>query len=149
MSGLSGMLSTTARSLDAQRYGLDSAGQNIANVARISPASAWPRASAGTPSASTPLPAFRRSLGFRSGLDTLAYELAQQVNIAAGSVAATPGDNGTAQAQQIDKLRDGVFAVSLDEEAAPMMRFQRPYEANARFFTTVNQTLDVLLNLGR
>ena len=32
MSGLFGMLSTTARSLDAQRYGLDSAGQNIANV---------------------------------------------------------------------------------------------------------------------
>jgi len=30
-----------------------------------------------------------------------------------------------------------------------MMRFQRAYEANARFFTTVNQTLDVLLNLGR
>ena len=32
MSGLFGMLSTTARSLEAQRYGLDAAGQNIANV---------------------------------------------------------------------------------------------------------------------
>ena len=32
MSGLFGMLSTTARSLEAQRYGLDSAGQNIANM---------------------------------------------------------------------------------------------------------------------
>jgi len=51
--------------------------------------------------------------------------------------------------QQIDNLRDGVSGVSLDEEAASMMRFQRAYEANARFFTTVNQTLDVLLNLGR
>jgi flagellar hook-associated protein 1 len=39
--------------------------------------------------------------------------------------------------------------VSLDEEAASMMRFQRAYEANARFFTVVNETLDVLLNLGR
>jgi flagellar hook-associated protein FlgK len=29
------------------------------------------------------------------------------------------------------------------------MRFQRAYEANARFFTTINETLDVLLNLGR
>ena len=38
---------------------------------------------------------------------------------------------------------------TLDEEAASMMRFQRAYEANARFFTTVNETLDVLLNLGR
>ena len=51
--------------------------------------------------------------------------------------------------QQIDNLRDAVSGVSLDEEAASMMRFQRAYEANARFFTTVNQTLDVLLNLGR
>ncbi len=32
MSGLFGMLSTTARSLDAQRFGLDVAGQNVANV---------------------------------------------------------------------------------------------------------------------
>jgi flagellar hook-associated protein 1 len=176
--------------------------------------------------------------GYRSQLDTLAYEVVQQVNtlhdagftlagtdappffqplaavagaasqiavdptvaantslIAAGSIAATPGDNGTARAlatlrdarvlsggsatftgfytdlvydvgqdrsiavsegniraevvQQIDNLRDGVSGVSLDEEAASMMRFQRAYEANARFFTTVNQTLDVLLNLGR
>jgi flagellar hook-associated protein 1 FlgK len=50
---------------------------------------------------------------------------------------------------QIENLRDSVSGVSLDEEAAAMMRFQRAYEANARFFTTVNQTLDVLLNLGR
>ena len=116
--------------------------------------------------------------------------------IAAGSVAGTPGDNGTARGagraarrararraaaprspastptssttsartaasrwpkadirgevvQQIENLRDSVSGVSLDEEAASMMRFQRAYEANARFFTTVNQTLDVLLNLGR
>jgi flagellar hook-associated protein 1 len=175
---------------------------------------------------------------YRSQLDTLAYEVVQQVNtlhdagftlagvdappffqplaapagaasqialdptvaanaslIAAGGVAATPGDNSTARAlatlrdarvlsggsatftsfytdlvydvgearslalseanvrgevvQQIDNLRDAVSGVSLDEEAASMMRFQRAYEANARFFTTVNQTLDVLLNLGR
>jgi flagellar hook-associated protein 1 FlgK len=51
--------------------------------------------------------------------------------------------------RQIQNLRDGVSGVSLDEEAAAMMRFQRAYEANARFFTTVNQTLDTLLGLGR
>ena len=32
MSGLFGMLSTTSRALDTQRYGLDATGQNIANV---------------------------------------------------------------------------------------------------------------------
>jgi flagellar hook-associated protein 1 FlgK len=176
--------------------------------------------------------------GYRSQLDTLAYEMVQQVNtlhdagftlsgvdappffqplgavagaaaqialdptvaanatlIAAGSVAATPGDNGTARGlaalrdarvlaggsatftgfytdlvygigedravalgegniradvvNQIENLRDSVSGVSLDEEAASLMRFQRAYEANARFFSTVNETLDILLNLGR
>ena len=115
--------------------------------------------------------------------------------IAAGSVAATPGDNGAARAiaalrdarvlsgntatftgyytdlvggigrdragaiasgqvhgevvRQIENLRDNVSGVSLDEEAAAMMRFQRAYEANARFFQTVNDTLDVLMSLKR
>jgi flagellar hook-associated protein 1 len=50
--------------------------------------------------------------------------------------------------RQIENLRDSVSGVSLDEEAAAMMRFQRAYEANARFFTTINSTLDVLMNLG-
>jgi flagellar hook-associated protein 1 len=115
--------------------------------------------------------------------------------IAAGSVAATPGDNGAARAiaalrdarvlsgntatftgyytdlvggigrdrasaiasgavhgevvQQIENLRDNVSGVSLDEEAANLMRFQRAYEANAKFFQTINDTLDVLMSLKR
>ena len=32
MSGLFGMLSSTSRALDTQRYGLDATGQNLANV---------------------------------------------------------------------------------------------------------------------
>lgn len=176
--------------------------------------------------------------GYRAQLDTLAYEVATQVNtlhdagftlagtdappffqplatatgaagqiavnptvvanttlIAAGSIAATPGDNGTARdlaalrdarvlsggsatftgfytnlvydvgaersvalsesairgdvVTQIENLRDGVSGVSLDEEAASLMRYQRAYEANARFFSTINDTLDILMSLGR
>jgi flagellar hook-associated protein 1 len=49
--------------------------------------------------------------------------------------------------RQVETLRDSVSGVSLDEEAANMMKFQRAYEANARFFTTVNSALDTLLNL--
>ena len=49
--------------------------------------------------------------------------------------------------RQIRNLQDGVSGVSLDEEAADLMRFQRAYEANARFFTTVNDTLTTLLNM--
>jgi flagellar hook-associated protein 1 FlgK len=49
--------------------------------------------------------------------------------------------------RQMRNLQDGVSGVSLDEEAADLMRFQRAYEANARFFTTVNDTLTTLLNM--
>jgi len=47
---------------------------------------------------------------------------------------------------QVATLRDQVSGVSLDEEAMQMMKFQRAYEANARFFRVIDQTLDVLLN---
>lgn len=49
---------------------------------------------------------------------------------------------------QVETLRDQVSGISLDEEAAEMLRFQRAYEANARFFQTINETLDVLMSLG-
>lgn len=48
---------------------------------------------------------------------------------------------------QVERLRDQVSGVSLDEEAASMLRFQRAYEANARYFTTVDNVLATLLHL--
>lgn len=50
---------------------------------------------------------------------------------------------------QIELLRDNVSGVSVDEEAALMMRFQRAYEANARFFGVVDEVLQTLLSLKR
>lgn len=51
--------------------------------------------------------------------------------------------------QQIELLRDSISGVSIDEEAAMMLRFQRAYEANARFFTVVDETIQTLLSLKR
>ena len=51
--------------------------------------------------------------------------------------------------RQIENLQDSVAGAPLDEEAAAMMRFQRAYEANARYFSVINSALDVLMNLGR
>ena len=48
---------------------------------------------------------------------------------------------------QIEALRDSVSGVSLDEEAANMLKFQRAYEANARFFMTVDSAIDTLINM--
>jgi flagellar hook-associated protein 1 FlgK len=65
-------------------------------------------------------------------------------------------DSSTAQAEQknrqeivsqIDALRESVSGVSLDEEAMMMMKFQRAYEANARYFTTVDTAIDTLMQM--
>ena len=49
--------------------------------------------------------------------------------------------------RQLLRLRDDASGVSVDEEAANLMRFQRAYEANARFFTTINDTLTTLMEM--
>ena len=48
---------------------------------------------------------------------------------------------------QVESLRDAVSGVSLDEEAMMMMKFQRAYEANARFFATIDSAISTLLNM--
>ena len=45
-----------------------------------------------------------------------------------------------------DRRRANVSGVSLDEEAADMVRYQRAYEAAARVLTTYDQLLDTLIN---
>jgi flagellar hook-associated protein 1 FlgK len=45
---------------------------------------------------------------------------------------------------QIQALNDSVSAVSLNEEAATLVKFQRGYQANAQFFAAINQTIGAL-----
>ena len=46
--------------------------------------------------------------------------------------------------------RDSISAVSLDEEMADLLKFQRAFQASSRVFTTVDQLLDNVVNqLGR
>lgn len=65
-------------------------------------------------------------------------------------------DSASAQADQtsrqgivkaVERLRDSVSGVSLDEEAAAMIKYQRAYEANAKFFAAIGDTLDTLLRI--
>jgi len=51
--------------------------------------------------------------------------------------------------QQLEDQRSSISGVSLDEEAANMIRYQTAYQAAARVITTVNQMLDDVVNLGR
>jgi flagellar hook-associated protein 1 FlgK len=71
-----------------------------------------------------------------------AYRVGTDVSSAKASSA-----SHDAVTRQLQQLRDQTSGVSLDEEAANLMRFQRAYEANARYFTTISDTLNTLMNM--
>ena len=50
---------------------------------------------------------------------------------------------------ELDALRDQVSGISLDEEAVNLVKFQKAYEASARFFRAIDSTLDTLLGILR
>ena len=47
---------------------------------------------------------------------------------------------------QVDASRESVAGVNLDEEMTNMLQFQHAYSAAARLITTIDETLDVLIN---
>ena len=66
-----------------------------------------------------------------------------------GSLAATAASNESASAAvtaSLTRERAEVSSVSLDEELANMVRYQRAYEASARVITVVDEMLDKLVN---
>jgi len=54
--------------------------------------------------------------------------------------------NSHALLSAIDNQRQSVSGVSLDEEMTNLITFQRAYQASARMMTTIDQTLDTLIN---
>jgi flagellar hook-associated protein 1 FlgK len=50
--------------------------------------------------------------------------------------------------RQLAALRESVSGVSLDEEAMMMMKFQRAYEANARYFQAIDSAINTLMSLA-
>ena len=51
--------------------------------------------------------------------------------------------------QQLQNQRGAISGVSLDEEAANLIRYQRAFEAAARVVSTINDLLDKAVNLGK
>ncbi|MWC30920.1 flagellar hook-associated protein FlgK [Paenibacillus sp. MMS18-CY102] len=47
---------------------------------------------------------------------------------------------------QVDSRRQSVSGVSLDEEMSELIKFQHAYSAAARFMTTIDETLDKVIN---
>lgn len=58
-------------------------------------------------------------------------------------------DASTLILQQLQDQRGSISGVSLDEEAAQMIEYQHAFAAAARVVSTVNDMLDVAVNLGR
>jgi flagellar hook-associated protein 1 FlgK len=66
-----------------------------------------------------------------------------------GVEAATATNNLSTQSvisTQVDAARESVSGVSIDEEMSNMLQFQHAYSAAARMITTIDETLDVLIN---
>ncbi|MBT9176077.1 MAG: Flagellar hook-associated protein 1 [Firmicutes bacterium] len=57
--------------------------------------------------------------------------------------------NQDALVNQLHNRRQEAMGVSIDEEMAAMIQFQHGYAAAARLLTTLDETLEVIINLGR
>lgn len=50
---------------------------------------------------------------------------------------------------QLENMRDGIDGVSLEEEMINLLKYQRGFEASARFLSTVDEMMAVLMTLKR
>ena len=50
--------------------------------------------------------------------------------------------------RHLGDLRKSISGVNMDEELSNMLRYQQGYNASARFISTVNQMMDVLMRMG-
>jgi flagellar hook-associated protein 1 FlgK len=59
-------------------------------------------------------------------------------------------ENQTGVLSAVRGQRESMSGVSLDEEAAELMKFQRAYQASARVISVIDQMLDIVVNsMGR
>lgn len=79
---------------------------------------------------------------FTEGWAQLAYSVGADIE-----AALSQQQSAKDVAAQVQRLRDQVSGVSLDEEAANLLKFQRAYEANAKYFTVVDSALQTLMSL--
>jgi flagellar hook-associated protein 1 len=63
-------------------------------------------------------------------------------------LATTQRDTQAVVVGQLQTQRNSVSGVSMDEEAANLVRFQRAYQAAARVVNTIDQMTQVAINLG-
>jgi flagellar hook-associated protein 1 FlgK len=72
-------------------------------------------------------------------------QVVAQIGVAS-STAQTQSANQTVLVNQLERSRQQVSGVSLDEEATHLIQYQRAYQAAARVISTVDSMLDTLIN---
>lgn len=93
------------------------------------------------------LAALRDTKSASGGTTTFAEAWGVLTNKVGSDIDAIKSSQGTRKdvVTALTQLRDSVSGVSLDEEAGRLMQFQRAYEANARYFSAVDNILSILM----
>jgi flagellar hook-associated protein 1 FlgK len=79
--------------------------------------------------------------GPAAGYRTMIVALGVQASVATSNL-----QTQTVISSQVDAANESVSGVNLDEEMTNMLQFQHAYSAAARMITTIDETLDVLIN---
>jgi flagellar hook-associated protein 1 len=121
----------------------DPAGTTAATIGVVATASTAQTSSTGDPGGNDVAQAIASLRGGSTDqmYGTLVAQIGVDVNAAnnAESISQTLAD-------AVDKRRQSVSGVSLDEEMTNLVRFQRGYQASARAMTTLDDMLDTLIN---
>lgn len=65
------------------------------------------------------------------------------------SLAQTKLETQQASLQQLNDKKQSLVGVNLDEELVDLMKYQKAYQASAQVFSTINQMLSVIMNMGK
>lgn len=96
-----------------------------------------------------------QELQFRPLMDDGKYSFDDFYNSKVGEIgllsqrAQSSLENQKNSLDQLKNIRESVSGVSLDEEAAKMIEFQKSYEASARMIKVADEMFDTVLNLKR
>jgi len=85
------------------------------------------------------------SLGDKTSVKSYFEGMIGELGVVAQEAYRMEGNAGTLR-QQVSENRDSVSKVSLDEEMTNLIKFQHAYNAAARSMTTVDETLDRIIN---
>ncbi|WP_205696196.1 flagellar hook-associated protein FlgK [Conexibacter sp. SYSU D00693] len=159
--GQIGGLQDVAAKITGYRAGLDQVASDLAStVNALHPTPVFSGATAGALTAVVTPATVRATSAVNAGANDVAKAIAglrgglaergynDLVSRIGGDAATARAGEATATAvlNQLEERRQEVAGVSLDEELTNMMRFQRGYQAASRVMTTMDETLDALIN---